>query len=326
MNKLGQLFILGFRGTSPSREFIALLQEFQIGGIILFSENIGSLKKLKQTISHLRSLVKIPLLVMIDQEGGKCTRIKQEIPCFPANRFFGEKKDQKGVYQAYKATAEALFDLGINVNLAPVVDVLTNPKNTVIKERSFGKEPQNVAELSAWAIKGIKSGKLLGCAKHFPGLGGAEIDPHQNMAVNSSSKRNFERIDFLPFKRAIEEKIDLVMTTHILCPHLDKEFPATFSRKILNTLKTKLQFKGLVITDDMEMGGIKKNYKIETACEKAFSAGHDLILICHSLDKQIKVLKHFQKKLETEKEFRERVEKTYRKIVKFKKPRANLNA
>ena len=303
MEKIGQLFVLGFKGTFPSKKFISLLKDFQIGGVILFSENVSSSKNLKETISYLQSQVKIPLFIMIDQEGGKVNRIKKGLPLFPSNRYFGEKNDPKEVYKAYKTTADALFEWGINVNLAPVVDVWTNPQNKVIKKRSFGKEPEKVAKLSAYVIKGIKAGKIFSCAKHFPGLGDAEIDPHFNLAVNTNPKERFEKNDFVPFKRAIKENVDLVMTTHILCPKLDQEFPATLSKKIINILRKELGFKNLVITDDMEMGGMEKNFNITDACEKAFLSGHNLILICHNWDKQIKILKHFAKMYQEDEKF-----------------------
>ena len=164
------IFILGYEGLYPSDEFVRLLKEYIIGGVIIFSENIENLKQLKQAISDLQSISPIPLFVMIDQEGGKFNRITKDFPAFPSNSYFGRKRDEGGVKEAYSQTAKELRKLGINVNLAPVADVLTDLRNELLKERSFGGDAQVVASLSKIAIQATKSQKVFSCAKHFPGL------------------------------------------------------------------------------------------------------------------------------------------------------------
>lgn len=295
--KLGQLFSLGYQGTEPSAEFLNLLQKFQIGGVILFSANIKTKEQLRESIKLLKKKVEVPLFVMIDQEGGRINRITKDFPIFPANSFYGENKDKDGVRQAYSRTARELKKLGINVNLAPVVDVLTNSSATVIGDRSFGPDPELVAELSKIAVNAIKEEGVLACAKHFPGIGDIAEDPHNSLPFNHNSKERFEKIDVLPFKAVISCEVDFIMSTHVISTELDSEFPATLSKKICSDILRKgLSFKGVLISDDMQMKGIKNNFPLEDACYHAFEAGHDMILLSENLDDQSKVLEYFEKK------------------------------
>lgn len=296
--KLGQLFSLGYQGLEPSVEFLNLIQKYQIGGVIFFSANIKNKEQLKENIESLQEKSGIPLFVMIDQEGGRVNRITEDFPIFQSNLSYGEKKDKNGVRKAYSQTARELKKLGINVNLAPVVDVLTNPSNKVISDRSFGSDPLLVAELSRIAVQAIKEEGILACAKHFPGIGDISDDPHSRLPFNHNSRERFEKIDFLPFKTAISCEVDFIMSTHVISTGLDPKFPATLSKKICSDiLRRELNFKGVMISDDMQMKGMRNNFPLEDACYQAFEAGHDMILISENLDEQIKVIEHFEKKL-----------------------------
>jgi beta-N-acetylhexosaminidase len=299
---LGQFFVFGFQGLSPSADFLKLIEIQSLGGIILFSRNIESPKQVSGTIRELKSKSKHPLFIMIDQEGGKVNRITKDFPVFPSNKFYGDRRDKEGTFKAYKTTARELARLGISVNLAPVVDVLTNPKNSVIGERSFGEDPILVAEMSKVAIDAIKSENVLACAKHFPGIGDLEIDPHSDLPINLNSRDRFEKIDFLPFKASITCNVDMIMSNHVLCPNLDAREPASLSPLICHDiLQKELGFNGISITDDMQMGAIRKNEKLTEACEKAFWAGNDLILIGDRFEDQLEVLGHFEKLVSDEK-------------------------
>jgi beta-N-acetylhexosaminidase len=295
---LGQFFVFGFEGEFPSADFLDLLEKQNLGGVILFARNIESPKQISKTLKEIKSISERPLFVMIDQEGGRVNQVTKNFPVFPSNEFYGSRKDGDGLFRAYKTTAKELAHLGINVNLAPVVDVLTNPDNSVLKERSFGKDPVLVAEMSKTAIEAIKSENVLTCAKHFPGIGDIDVDPHSDLPINSNSKERFKRIDFLPFETCISSDTDMIMSTHVLCPELDSEEPAS-SSKVMCTdiLRKELDFKGILITDDMQMGAIRKNRELTKACRQAFLAGNDLILICKTFEEQIEVLEHFKKQI-----------------------------
>ncbi len=295
---LGQIFIFGFEGKSLSSDSKKSIKKNKLGGAILFSRNIESLNQIKELCTEIKSLSDIPSFIMVDQEGGDKNRITKDFPGFPSNLYFGEKENGEGLHYAYKTTAKNLKKLGINVNLAPVVDVLTNPENEVIGERSFSSGPDKVAFFSKIAIEAIHSEKVLACAKHFPGIGDIKKDPHQDLPRNDNPKKRFEKIDFPPFREAIKSGVRLIMSSHVFCPNLDSENLSTFSKKICtDILKVDLGFDGLLITDDMGMGAIKKKYNLNQACYKAFLAGHDLILSCHEFEKQNVLLEYFKKLL-----------------------------
>lgn len=295
----GQIFILGYQGTKPSREFLNLVRTHQIGGIIFFERNIASSGQLKEQIVSFRKNVNYPLFFMIDQEGGKVNRIKKDFPLFPSNKFYGEKKDFQGARGAYQVTATELKKIGINVNLAPVADLIST-EESYIAERSFGSVIELVCRFTELAVKAIHSSRLFACAKHFPGIGSLKQDPHKTLPEIVQSREEFWSKDFQPFRAAIDSGVELVMTTHVNCPGLDPNNPATFSRRIVSgILRQELKFEGLTITDDMEMGGITHYFDVPSACERAFVAGHDLILLCHSLERQKEVLEHFDQKIKS---------------------------
>jgi beta-N-acetylhexosaminidase len=317
---VGQFFIFGFEGNFPTEDFIHLIEKQNLGGIILFAKNIESPKQIPETIKELKSRSKHPLFIMTDQEGGRINRITTDFPVFPSNKFYGNRKDKDGVFEAYKTTARELARLGINVNLAPVMDVLTNPKNSVLKERSFGEDPHLVAEMSKVAVEAIKSENILACGKHFPGIGDIDVDPHSDLPINSNSKERFQRIDFLPFKASVSSNVDMIMSTHVLCPNLDSKEPACLSKTIcVDILRAELGFEGISITDDMQMGAIRKNIKLVEACQKAFLAGNDLILICDNFEEQVQVLEHFEKQVSDKKISEERLNFSLDKILTAKK-------
>ncbi len=318
MEGLGQFFILGYEGESPSPDFLKLVRKYDIGGIIFFARNITSPSQLAETIEQLKSYFKDKPLLAIDQEGGKINRITQNFSLFPANKFYADNKDKKGVKEAYQTTARELFKLGINLNLVPVVDVL-GAEGSFMGDRSFGKDVETVSEFSQIAIKTVKKAKLLTCAKHFPGIGSLIKDPHEVLPQLPLSKKEFEQREFIPFKAAIKSGVDCIMTTHVIAPALDRK-PVTFSKKVVtNILQKQLKFKGLVLSDDMEMKAVANNFDFQEACINAFLAGHDQILICHSLDRQVQVLEHFERLVRDKKIAGSFVKKRAEKISKFKK-------
>jgi beta-N-acetylhexosaminidase len=314
----GSIFILGYQGLSPSPEFIDLIKRYQVGGIIFFERNIVSPSQLKDQIAEFQALTDYPLLFVIDQEGGKVNRIKTDFPVFPSNNFYGEREDLLGAQKAYQITAAELRSLGMNVNLAPVVDVTRGQEN-FMADRSFGSDPNSVSEFTRLAVEAVHSEQVLACAKHFPGIGGLKDDPHQTLPVNNQPADEFWSRDFLPFQAAIETGVKMVMTTHVKCSSLDQNEPATFSGKITtDILRKKLKFEGLIVTDDMEMGGVKDYLEPGLACRKAFLAGHDLILLCHSPDLQKRVLESFGQKAKTGEIPKDRLQQSLDRIRQFK--------
>jgi len=315
----GEIFVCGYQGTQPSTDFVHLLKTYHIGGIIFFERNILSPHSLQKQVAHFTRIVDGPLFFMIDQEGGRVNRIKKDFPVFPGNKFYGDKKDFKAAKEAYRVTATELKKLGINLNLAPVVDFVRDNSN-YMAERSFGSDSQLVAQFTKTAVEAIRSAGIFSCAKHFPGIGNLKQDPHEVLPVNMQSAEEFRSKDFIPFKAAIEAGVELIMTTHVKCPGLDREKPATFSGKITrDILRKELKFEGLIISDDMEMGGMANYFEIASACEKAFLSGHDLLLICHSIEKQGQVLEYFAKKIASGEIPQDRLQDSLDRIKHYKK-------
>ena len=314
----GEIFVFGYQGLDPSAEFIEMVKSHQIGGIIFFEQNVETPAQLRKQIEEFQNKIGRPLFFMIDQEGGRVNRIKRDFPLFPSNKVFGDGKDQAGVKDAYKTTALELKRLGINVNLAPVADVIRD-ESDYMADRSFGSDPQSAGEFVRLAVDQMHSAGLFACAKHFPGIGNLKQDPHQVLPESNQGAEEFGRKDFVPFRTAVVSQVEMIMTTHVRCPALDEKEPATFSSKIVDgILRKTLGFEGLVVTDDMEMGGIVNYFGIEEACGKAFLAGHDLILLCHSQERQARVLEYFEKKIEMGEISEERIEQSVVSIRKYK--------
>ena len=289
--KIGQRLMVGIRGKTLDGETRKLLREIKPGSIILFKRNIESAAQVKRLIHDLKEILPSFPLIAVDQEGGLVVRFSKDITIFPGNMALGAAGSADLAYRQGLVSAGELKDIGIDINLAPVLDVITTFHNPGILIRSFGDNPCKVAELGSAYIRGTQEMKVAAVAKHFPGMGAAEVDAHLDLPVVPIPKETFEEVHFLPFKRAIENGVKGVMSTHIYCPSLDKaeKSPATFSPRIVTQyLRKELQFPGVVFSDDLEMGAIAKYYPIGESCINGVLSGHDFLLICSDYQKQRK--------------------------------------
>ncbi|MCK5421337.1 MAG: beta-N-acetylhexosaminidase [Deltaproteobacteria bacterium] len=281
--KVGQRLMIGINGKTIDRETEELIQEIKPGSIILFSRNISSPEQVKRLITHIQNLLPSPPLIAIDQEGGRVIRFTKGLTVFPGNMALGAAGSPDLAFQQGLLSASQLKDIGIDINLAPVVDVITSHHNPGITIRSFGDDPKRVSDLACAFIEGTQKAGLVAVAKHFPGKGAAEVDAHFDLPTVSIPEKTFEKIHLFPFTKAIENGVKGIMSTHIYCPTLDSkvQHPATFSRKIVNDyIRTRLNYNGVIFSDDLEMGAIAKHYNIEETCLKTTMAGHDMLLIC----------------------------------------------
>lgn len=317
---LGQLFVLGFTGKDFSQEFEGFFSRNRIGGVILLGENFDTLANLKKVTTHIRSLSEIPPFVMIDQEVQGVNRIEENMPILSDDDLSDSANLTLRVQKVFSETATILRDTGINVQLAPVVDLPGGATNHVLKHRCFGGEPNRVAELGTLATHAIQSRGISACAKHFPGLGRAREDPHLRLARVETSKGEWLKTDAVPFRGAISEGVRFVMSTHMICSSLDDTFPATLSRKVIDgCLKRELGFEGLIITDDLTMRGIGENHSIPEVAVKALAAGHHLLLICKDFETQKETLEFVRKAYLNRELSRERVDQAVLKILDFKR-------
>jgi len=292
MHKIGQLLMAGFEGTKPSKEIKKLIKEYHIGGVILFSRNIKSPKQLTELTTSLQALSPdAPLLIAIDQEGGRVSRLPRPFTQFPPARTVGRCDAVSLTYRNAEAISRELLSVGINMNFAPVLDINTNAKNPVIGDRAFGENPTIVSKHGMATIAAMLDQYMIPCGKHFPGHGDTDSDSHKTLPVVDLATSRLTDRELRPFVHAIENRLPCVMTAHICCRAFDKELPASLSENIVNgLLREALKFQGVVVTDDLEMKGITEMFPVSEAAVQAVSVGSDLLLVCHSMDEQVATL------------------------------------
>lgn len=287
MQKLwGQLLMVGIPGPELDETARYVIQDLHVGGIILFKRNIDHPQQVAALIRDCQQTAlaasSYPLFVAVDQEGGPVQRLRHPFPEIPSARHFGAKGDPAAVETAARQVATELQLLGININLAPVLDVPRNPA-CPNWERSYSTDPEEVARFGLSAIKGFSAGGILPVVKHFPGLGATDLDSHLALptAANGPPQQDW---DLLPFRQAIMAGVPGVMGAHVLIPEWDA-LPASLSRvATTQVLREQLGFNGLAFTDDLEMGAITKNWPVAEAARLAVAAGNDVLLICEHLE------------------------------------------
>ena len=277
--KVAQLFVISFRGTAAGREILSLLERYTFGGVVLYSENCHTAGQMRTMLAELQAVSRYPLLVCTDQEGGSVVRIHDGAPSFPWEATYGLIGSSDRVFQDASTTARDLRALGLTMNLAPVIDVLTNHRSP-IGRRSYGSDPNVAARLSTAAIRGYQQHGLASTAKHFVGLGHTSIDSHRALPTVTLTLPQLEARDFIPFRAAIAAGVSTVMVAHVALPAVDTVYrPASLSPVIIEgVLRARLGFKGVVMTDSLIMGALPRGHEAEAA-ELAFAAGADILLI-----------------------------------------------
>ena len=280
----GQRLMLGFDGYELNSELKYLIREMKIGGIILFSRNIpGSpqnpeqLRQLCQSAQEYAASCGLPpLFISIDQEGGRVARLKSPFTQFSGNPAIKSESEAELVA---KTMASDLNSVGINMNLAPVMDVADD--KSLMADRVFGNDPKWVSRLGVKMIETLQSNGIMAVAKHFPGIGRTHTDSHLDLPVFDAAKSEMDKLELLPFNAAVQHKTAGMMLSHILYKQLDPDFPASLSVPIArDLLRREMGFDGLVITDDLDMGAIAKHYDFNTCIRQILLAEIDIVLIC----------------------------------------------
>ncbi|HEY6288896.1 MAG TPA: beta-N-acetylhexosaminidase [Nitrospiraceae bacterium] len=287
--KIGQLFMVGFLGTSVTPELASFIKEYKPGGVILFSRNLESVEQMVDLTNGLQACSPhSPLLISIDQEGGRVSRLPKGFTIFPPCDLLGRCNSTELAYAAAATIAKELRAVGVNMNMAPVLDVNSNPDNPVIGDRAFGTTPAVVCQLGLATAAGLQDNKVVACGKHFPGHGDTNADSHKELPVVEAARERLEAIELPPFRRAVKQGIASMMTAHVLYRALDQELPATLSPTIINDfLRQKLRYDGVVLTDDLEMHAIIDHYGVEDAAVRSVLAGCDVLLICKDQDREV---------------------------------------
>jgi beta-N-acetylhexosaminidase len=274
-------FMLGFDGDSLPGELAEYLAR-GLAGVVIYKRNFSSAEHLRQITAAIRSAAGRAVLVGIDQEGGKRFALGEPFTSWPSAAELGRLVDVAAVEQVAGAMATELRAVGCNVNFAPMLDLHVNPDSPVTRDRSFGSDPQLVARMGAAFDRGLRSGGVLSCAKHFPGHGDAAVDPHLDLPAFGGTMERLESTELVPFAAAVAAGAPLVMTAHILLPQIDPEYPASLSRRMLNgVLRHNLRFEGVILADDLGMGAIAKRYGPGEAVMKTLLAGTDVAMLCH---------------------------------------------
>jgi beta-N-acetylhexosaminidase len=301
--KIGQMLMVGFRGTEVDRNHFIIreIRQHNLGGVILFDydvikkqekRNISSPVQVKTLVSSLQQASTTPLLVAIDQEGGSVARLKERdgFPATLSHSTLGRQDDLQTTEKQSAEIAETLTDLGINLNMAPVVDLCVNPDNPVIakRERCFSSDPEKVTDHALTYIKAHHQFGVLTTLKHFPGHGSSRSDSHLGFTDITDTWSGKE---LRPYPRIIASgQADAVMIAHVFNARLDNQYPATLSRAIITgLLREKFAFNGVVISDDMQMRAIADHYGFETAIQKALEAGVDILVFGNNLDYDEKI-------------------------------------
>jgi len=276
---IGQLFITGIEGKSLLDSERKFLEENSIGGVILFEHNYDSPAQIAELVNQIQTCRDdYPLFIAIDQEGGRVKRFKHTFFQSPSMFEIAKHDSPKLTFEVHKLIAGQLIQCGVNLNFAPCCDIWSNPKNNVIGDRSFGTTPEVVEKHVSAAIRGVQTGQVISCAKHFPGHGDTLKDSHTDLPFVTKSLKELEEFEILPFQKAAKSRVEMMMMAHLVVDAFDKEKPATLSKAAYDYMRTSLKFNRVIITDDMEMGAITTGISVEEACIGALEAGADIVL------------------------------------------------
>ncbi|MDR6883203.1 beta-N-acetylhexosaminidase [Bacillus sp. 3255] len=272
-----------------------LIDSYHVGGLILYKTNVkdtGQLIALVNALKQENAGNKLPLWLGVDEEGGRVTRLPDEIEKTPPSGEIGKTNSKEFAFGVGSLLGQELRAFGLNVDFAPVLDINSNPNNPVIGDRSFGANAPIVSSLGIQTMKGLQTQKVMPVVKHFPGHGDTSVDSHAQLPVVQNDLARLRKLELLPFAEAFKQQADAVMVAHILLPKVDGQNPASMSKKIMtDLLRQEMGFQGLIMTDDMTMGAIIKTYDIGEAAVKSILAGTNVVMVGHDYEKVVAVAK-----------------------------------
>lgn len=316
--KLGQMMMIGIQGTKVDDDSLYMLNQYHMGGVILFDRNMKSPEQVKQLTSDLQaqSNEKVPLFIGIDEEGGDVVRMAEKLTPPPSQKDIGATGDTEQARTWAIKTAKSLKDMGINVNFAPVADIGSNDK------RSYSTDANTVIDFVRAATKGYQQENIIYSLKHFPGIGKGKVDSHVDSSSIDVAKEVLMAEDILPFKTIIDENDPndyFILVSHLKYPALDEEYPASLSSKIMtDLLRNELGYKGIIITDDMEMGAVANHNDFRSIGVNAVKAGADIVLVCHEYEHQQEVYLGLLDAVNSGEISQERIDESVKRIIKVK--------
>lgn len=324
--KVGQMMFYGVNGTNVDDKVVNLFEDQHAGGIILYGHRNFWGSSLDNNVKYVNSIKKanrqnsdIPLFIGFDEEGGSMSQLSQELMRTPSKGELGNTNDSSLATGIGAGTAKKLKLLGINTDFGTVLDINTNKNNPIIGVRSYGSTQEKVTEFGINELKAIQNEGVIPTVKHFPGHGDTEVDSHLGLPSLNHDLNRLKSTELVPFQTAINNGVDMVMTVHIMLPQIDKEYPATMSKKILtDLLRDEMGYKGVIITDDLEMQAISKNWDLGEAAIKSVEAGADILLVCHTIENQQKVYNAVVQGVNDGKIDENRIDESVRRILRLK--------
>lgn len=283
--KVGQLLVAGIGGTEAGEDGLQAVQDYQVGGVILFGRNVESAQQLADLTNELKTLNgdNTPLFLCVDQEGGRVDRMPPEVDDLSSAYDYiaaGGDPLERGKVLAAQCAA-----FGFNLDFSTCLDIWSNPDNTVIGDRAYGSDPHTVTSAGLAVNQGLEQGGVIPVVKHFPGHGDTSTDSHVDLPVVGKTAEELEEFELIPFQAAIDQGTPCVMVAHILMTQIDPDLPASLSPKVVDgLLRQEMGFDGVVCTDDLTMGAISNTYGMGEAAVMAVEAGCDLLLVCHEAD------------------------------------------
>ncbi|MEQ1721531.1 MAG: beta-N-acetylhexosaminidase [Pseudobdellovibrio sp.] len=322
---IGQHMLIGVSGAALTESEKKFIVENNISGVVLFARNCIEPKQIRDLCAEIQSLRhkmkdKAPLFIGIDMEGGRVHRLKPPFTQWPALKKIGDLDAPTVAFHFTQRMGTELMAVGINLDFAPCIDVYTNPANTVIGDRAVSTDPHQVEKMASALVRGyIKSG-VLSCAKHFPGHGHTIIDSHEELPIEDADMARLNEVELVPFRKALRSRVDMVMTAHILFKNVDPKWPVTLSEIFLKKMmRDDLKYKGLVITDDLDMKAMAKHYDKDQIPIRAMQAGADLLLYCNEPDSPPVAIEGLMSAVAQGQLNKSDLEQTHKKIMDVKK-------
>jgi len=319
--QIGQLFVVGFHGTELTEPLRRLLVEFHVGGVILFRRNVVDVDQVWALAGAIRSTrTWPPVAIFVDEEGGPVSRLPAPVVRLPSARALGRTGDAGLLRAVGEALGRELTAVGLHVDLAPVVDVDSNPNNPVIGRRALHRDPAEVARLGVALMEGLESGGVTACPKHFPGHGDTDTDSHHTLPVLPHDLERLEQTELVPFRAVVAAGARMLMTAHVLFPRLDPVHPATLSPLLLpSLLRQRLGYQGLVATDDLDMAAVAGRYTLFEAITLGIAGAADLFLLCADEARQYEALESAVRLAEQDPGARVRMSERAARVLAWKK-------
>ena len=311
-HKIEQTLIIALDTAKAKQEIQQILENHQIGGVLLYKKNYTTYSDMIEFINFIKKTNKKvgnpPIFISIDQEGGRVNRIPSDFKNLPSAYTLAQTQDEEIIKESANITARILANAGVNMNFAPVLDIKRFENSHAIGDRAYSENKEIVAKYGYIYMKEMQEHNILPVIKHFPGHGLTKKDTHFRLPTINNKIEDIEREDILPFKKLIENGADAMLVSHIIIKEFNKKYPASISKEVIQYIQDKLQFKGLIITDDVRMKAMEMSFGKNNAVKKAALAGNDMVVMKYSEREKVYEKLARDNKIE-EKEIDRRVEK-----------------